>query len=160
MASFNDAVTLDNKNLDILRALSDGDNLQARKLIGSLLVSYISIRVCSGKSRPENFYGGFMSGILASLSGTINALKVGQEAGEGYADLKLSYDNYMSGMVIELKVSKDPNHMDIETGRAIEQIKRKGYASSFITRTSVYKVSAVAIVFSGKSCFVMNKRLK
>ncbi len=159
-ASFNDAVTLDNKNLDILKALSDGDNLQAQKLIGSLLVSYISLRVYASKSRPENFYEGFMTGILASLDGTINELSVEQEAGEGFADLKLSYDNYMSGMVIELKVSKDPNHMDLEANKAIEQIEKKEYARSFINRTNVYKVSAVAIVFSGKSCFVMNKRLK
>ena len=101
-----------------------------------------------------------MTGILASLDGIITDFQVEQEAGDGYADLKFSYDNYMSGMVIELKVSKDPNHMDLEANKAIEQIERKGYASSFITRPNVYKASAVAIVFSGKSCFVRNKRLK
>ena len=159
-ASFLDALTADNRNYDILKALSDGDNLKAQELIGSLLVPYISLRVYANKSRPENFYEGFMTGILASLDGIITDFQVEQEVGDGYADLKFSYDNYMSGMVIELKVSKDPNHMDLEANKAIEQIERKGYASSFITRPNVYKVSAVAIVFSGKSCFVRNKRLK
>ena len=54
-ASFMDALTAGNKNNDILRALSDGDNLKARELIGSLLVPYISLRVYANKSRPANF---------------------------------------------------------------------------------------------------------
>ena len=159
-ASFMEALTTDNKNLEILKALSDGDNDKARDLISERLRSFVSIRVYAGKSAPENFYEGFMTGILSSFGNRLSELKVEHEAGLGFADIRFKDGSNNSAMVIELKVTSDPDHMDTEANKAIEQIEKKEYAVSFLKNKTINKVSAVGIVFYGKSCIVATKRLK
>ena len=158
-ASFMEALTTDNKNLEMLKALSDGDNEKARDLISDLLRSFVSIRVYASKSAPENFYEGFMTGILSSFGNRLSELKVEHEAGLGFADIRFKDESNHSAMVIELKVANVPDHMDLEADKAIEQIEKKEYAVSFLKNKTINKVSAVGIVFYGKSCVVASKRL-
>ena len=158
-ASFMEALTTDNKNLEMLKALSDGDNEKARDLISDRLRSFVSIRVYASKSAPENFYEGFMTGILSSFGNRLSELKVEHEAGLGFADIRFKDESNHSAMVIELKVANVPDHMDLEADKAIEQIEKKEYAVSFLRNKTINKVSAVGIVFYGKSCMVASKRL-
>ena len=158
-ASFMEALTTDNKNLEMLKALSDGDNEKARDLISDILRSFVSIRVYASKSAPENFYEGFMTGILSSFGNRLSELKVEHEAGLGFADIRFKDESNHSAMVIELKVANVPDHMDLEADKAIEQIEKKEYAVSFLRNKTINKVSAVGIVFYGKSCMVASKRL-
>ena len=158
-ASFMEALTTDNKNLEMLKALSDGDNEKARDLISDRLRSFVSIRVYASKSAPENFYEGFMTGILSSFGNRLSELKVEHEAGLGFADIRFKDESNHSAMVIELKVANVPDHMDLEADKAIEQIEKKEYAVSFLKNKTINKVSAVGIVFYGKSCVVASKRL-
>ncbi|MDD6318914.1 MAG: AAA family ATPase, partial [Succinatimonas hippei] len=102
-ASFIDAWRNDNHNIEVLNALTKGDAITAQRLIGIRLKTFISLRVYANKSAPENFYEGFMAGMLSSFGDKLGDLKVEDEAGEGYADIKFSYDNELSAMVIEIK---------------------------------------------------------
>ena len=155
-----DALTTDNRNYDILKALSDGDNLKAQDLIEDLLWTFVSIRVYAGKSAPENFYEGFMAGMLSSFGSYVTDLKVEHEAGLGYADLSFCYERNKGAMVIELKVADDAEQAEIKANKAIEQIETKDYAGQFLKKYKTPSVSAVGIAFYDKSCIVATKRLK
>ena len=157
-ASFLDALTADNKNYDILKALSDGDSDQARKLISGLLISFISNRVYASKSRPENFYEGFMTGLLASFGKKLSDLKVEQEAGSGFADIRFRDLADQSAMVIELKVAKNVKEAQKKAAQGVEQIEEKGYAREYIDEKGVPNVSAVGIAFFDKDCIVVSKQ--
>ena len=158
-ASFMEALTTDNKNYDILKALSDGDTEKARKLISGLLLSFISNRIYANKSRPENFYEGFMTGLLASFGEKLSDLKVEKEAGSGFADIRFRDVANDSAMVIELKVAKNAKEARLKAAQGIEQIEEKGYAREFIEDLDVPNVSAVGIAFFDKDCVVVSKRL-
>ena len=158
-ASFMEALTTDNKNFDILKALSDGDTDKARKLISGLLISFISNRVYASKSRPENFYEGFMTGLLASFGKKLSDLKVEQEAGSGFADIRFRDLADQSAMVIELKVAKNVKEAQKKAAQGVEQIEEKGYAREYIDEKGVPNVSAVGIAFFDKDCIVVSKQL-
>ena len=159
-ASFIDALTTDNLNFDILNALSKGDALTAQRLIGKQLRSFISLRVYANKSRPENFYEGFMSGMLVSFGDKLGDLKVEQEAGDGYADIKFSFDDDLSAMVIEIKVATNLTQAKAYAQKAIAQIEDKDYAREFMDQDETLNVTAVGLVFYGKKCVIATKRLK
>ena len=158
-ASFMEALTADNKNYDILKALSDGDHDKARKLISGLLLSLISNRVYASKSRPENYYEGFMTGLLASFGKKLSDLKVESEAGSGFADIRFRDLLNQSAMVIELKVAKNVKEAQKKATQGVEQIVEKGYAREYIDEKGVPNVSAVGIAFFDKDCIVDSKRL-
>ena len=159
-ASFMEDLTTDNKNLEMLDALREGDNEKARDLISERLRSFISIRVYASKSAPENFYEGFMTGILSSFGNRLSELKVEHEAGLGFADIRFRDDSTNSAMVIELKVARDAEQAEIQANKAIEQIESKEYAWQFIKKDKIPCVSAVGITFFDKRCVVAIKRLK
>ncbi len=159
-ASFNDALTTDNKNLDILKALSDGDHEKAQDLISDLLLSFVSLRVYANKSAPENFYEGFITGMLASFGSKVSELKVGQEAGHGYADICFRDLINKCAFVIELKVSANSGNLISDVNKALEQIEKKEYARPFLKNGAIPKVSAVGIAFYGRDCVVVTRRLK
>ena len=159
-ASFIDAWNKDNQNLEVLNALSKGDAVTAQRLIGNRLKTFISLRVYANKSAPENFYEGFMAGMLSSFGDKLGDLKVEDEAGEGYADIKFNYDNELSAMVIEIKVAGNLTQAKAYAQKAIEQIEAKNYAQEFIDQDETFNVTAVGLVFYGKKCVVAVKRLK
>ena len=98
-----------------------------------------------------------MTGMLSSFG---NTLKVEQESGEGCADIKFSYDNELSAMVIELKVATNLTRAKAFAQKAPEQIETKNYAQEFIEQDETFNVTAVGLVFYGKKCVVVTRRLK
>ena len=158
-ASFMEALTVDNKNLEMLKSLSEGDNDKAQKFLSERLRAFISIRVYASKSAPVNFYEGFMTGILSSFGDRLSELKVEHEAGLGFADIRFRDDSTNSAMVIELKVAKDAEQAELQANKAIEQIESKEYAWQFIKKDKIPCVLAIGIVFYDKRCTVASKRL-
>ena len=158
-ASFLDALTVDNKNLEMLKSLSEGDNDKAQKFLSERLRAFISIRVYASKSAPENFYEGFMTGIFSSFGNRLSELKVEHEDGLGFADIRFCDESTSSAMVIELKVAKNVKQARSSAQSAIEQIEGKGYASEYIDEKEIPNVVAIGIAFYGKNCVVASKRL-
>ena len=158
-ASFMEALTTDNKNLEMLDALRECKNLKAQDLISGRLRSFVSIRVYASKSAPENFYEGFMTGIFSSFGDRLSDLKVENEAGLGFADIRFCDESTSSAMVIELKVAQNVKQARSSAHSAIEKIEGKGYASEYIDEKKIPIVVAIGIAFFGKNCVVASKRL-
>ncbi|MDD6319161.1 MAG: PD-(D/E)XK nuclease domain-containing protein, partial [Succinatimonas hippei] len=100
------------------------------------------------------------TGMLSSFGDKLGDLKVEDEAGEGYADIKFSYDNELSAMVIELKVAGNVTQANSDVNKAIKQIEVKNYAREYLEKHEILNVLAVGLVFYGKDCVVAVKRLK
>ncbi|MDD6317990.1 MAG: PD-(D/E)XK nuclease domain-containing protein, partial [Succinatimonas hippei] len=132
---------------------------KARALISERLRSFISIRVYASKSSPENFYEGFLTGILSSFGNRLSDLKVEHEAGLGFADIRFREVANDSAMVIELKVAKNAKEARQKAAQGIKQIEAKGYAREFIEDLEVPDVSAAGIAFFDKECVVATKKL-
>ena len=68
----------------------EGNTSSVTAILNSLLTSYVSIRDLATKSKPENFYHGFMSGIFTVSEKWAKEYKSNFEAGNGYADISLA----------------------------------------------------------------------
>ena len=160
MASFEEAVRQDNANLAVLDALSSGDDSKAQILLQGMLSSFVSIRAFATRSGPENYYEGFLTGVLASLGRRLQDLKVESDAGSGYADIQFRYGNGTCAMVIELKAAGSAGELSACVRRAVAQIEERRYASRYVEDPTVFRVTAAGIAFLGKSCLVATKTLK
>ena len=76
-------VTLARKLIDQLLA---GDAVNAAGSLRTLLRGFVSLRDNATRAPHENFYHGFLSGILAAAGDNISGFKSQGEAGSGYAD--------------------------------------------------------------------------
>ena len=100
-----------------------------------------------------------MTGLLASLGKKLSDLKVEQEAGSGFADIRFRDVSNDSAMVIGLKVANNIKEARLKAARGIEQIEDKGCAREFMEDLEVPNVFAVGIAFFDKDCIVVSKRL-
>ncbi len=105
---------------------------------GHLLLSYIgSCTIKMLQNRPkENYYHGFINGLLANGSTLIEEQKSNFESGNGYIDLIIkSEDNTKVIAILELKQTSDENEDTFQIAEdAIEQIIKKKYADSHIKK--------------------------
>src|SRR5574344_374288 len=126
----------------------------------SLLKKYVSIRDFATNAPKENYYHGFMNGLLVNGSATIKEQISNMESGDGYADLKLSAKSGTM-VVIELKQNSDENDSrTISAEKAIKQIIEKKYAESEMENPDIKKIYAFGICFCRKECSVVMKQLK
>ncbi len=160
MASFEETVSKDSANLAVLDALSSGEDSKAQILLQGMLSSFVSIRAFATRREPENYYEGFLTGLLASLGRHLQDLKVESDAGSGYADIQFRYRNGSCAMVIELKASGSVGELSSGVQKALSQIEEKQYASRYVEDPTIFKVTAAGIAFLGKSCLVATKTLK
>ncbi|MGN0908725.1 MAG: AAA family ATPase, partial [Succinivibrio sp.] len=160
MASFEETVSKGGANLAVLDALSSGDDSKAQILLQGMLSSFVSIRAFASRREPENYYEGFLTGLLASLGRNLQDLKVESDAGNGYADIQFRYRSGSCAMVIELKASRSVGELSSGVQRALAQIEEKHYASRHVEDPTIFKVTAAGIAFLGKSCLVATKTLK
>ena len=160
IASFMEVASKDNANLEILEALAAGNALKAQELLQRLLGSYVSVRAFATKAPPENFYEGFVLGVLASLGDRLQDVMVESAAGSGYADIKFRYSGRSGAMVFELKVAGSVSGLATAVQNGLKQIEEKHYAGEFVADPSISKVTAVGIAFLKKSCVVATKALK
>ncbi|HAH70382.1 MAG TPA: hypothetical protein DCL74_01130, partial [Succinivibrionaceae bacterium] len=86
--NFDDTVVSghENKAVKIAASFLNGDAETAENELSLLLQSYISIRDFASKSKKENLYQGFLSGILANCGSFISEYRSNSEAGDGYLD--------------------------------------------------------------------------
>ncbi|MGN0908411.1 MAG: PD-(D/E)XK nuclease domain-containing protein, partial [Succinivibrio sp.] len=150
----------DNANLEILEALAAGDAIKAQELLQRLLGSFVSVRAFAAKAPPENFYEGFVTGVLSSLGDALQDLRVEYPAGGGYADIMFRYSGRSSAMVFELKIAGSVSGLAAAVHNGLRQIEEKHYAAEYVADPSIINVTAVGIAFLQKSCVVATKALK
>ena len=100
----------------------------------------------------ENFYHGYLLGILSSLEGY--AIESNREHGDGRPDLVLSpHDPKKSVIIIEVKRAEKYSEMEKKCEEALQQIEEKNYAAEYFDEG--YKgVVKYGFCFCKKSCMV------
>ncbi len=159
MAGFNDALSSGGKGARLAKALFDGDGRTCEEIMGLMLRRYVSNRVRAART-PENFYEGFMSGLLASIGCRQDELGVEHEAGDGFSDIVIKDPDGRRAAVLELKSSANDRSMVPDARRAVAQIEEKRYARELLENERLEHVWAVGIAFYGKICSVVMKDLR
>ncbi len=138
---------------DFISALLNGDPRSVLSLLKDKLSNFVSISDFENKAKPENFYQGFFSGIFSSSSKQFQNFKSNSPAGNGYADLTFTSKDLKTGVVIELKSTKDEGLLYDLAETALEQINSKKYFEEF-KRNYVEKVYCYGIAFCRRTCDV------
>ena len=147
---------------ELVKALFEGDAERVENNLFTLLGKYVSIRDFATNAPKENYYHGFMNGLLVNDISLIEEQKSNFESGDGYIDLIIKSVRSIGIIVIlELKQTSDENEDKVLTARdAVEQIIRKKYADPYIKRNDIKAVISYGICFCKKECAVVEKKLK
>ena len=157
---FDDNLTLgpDKKAEKLAKGFLEGNTLSVTSILNSLLTSYVSIRDLATKSKPENFYHGFMSGIFTVSEKWVKEYKSNFEAGNGYADISFRNSDKTKVVILELKSSPSEKDMKIVAQKALLQIEEKQYAKEFLELPTVQSIETYGISFFNKQCFIVSKK--
>ena len=150
-----------NRTDDLIKGLFSENAEIVETSLCSLLAKYVSIRDFSTRAPKENYYHGFMNGLLINGTSYIEEHKSNVESGDGYVDIIAASVNSDTVAVLELKQADRPfGARLIAAQKAVEQIIEKDYASVYISDPLVRNVYAYGICFHNKSCSVVVKKLK
>ena len=129
-------------------ALETGDCEAAEDFISCQLAETISYY-----DYAENFYHGFMAGLLVNIGGY--RIKSNRESGNGRPDIVMQTVQIRKGRVIilELKVAGSIAEMEASCDRGLAQIEEQHYAEPFITE-GYPEVKKYALSFCKKECMV------
>ena len=129
-------------------ALETGDCEAAEEFINRQLADTISYY-----DYAENFYHGFMAGLLVNIGGY--RVKSNRESGNGRPDIVMQTVQIRKGRVIilELKIAGSIAEMDAACDRGLAQIEEQHYAEPFTTE-GYPEVKKYALSFCKKECMV------
>ena len=129
-------------------ALETGDCEAAEDFINTQLADTISYY-----DYAENFYHGFMAGLLVNIGGY--RVKSNRESGNGRPDIVMQTVQIRKGRVIilELKIAGSIAEMDAACDRGLAQIEEEHYAEPFIAE-GYPEVKKYALSFCKKECMV------
>ncbi len=147
---------------ELVKGLFEGDAEKVQDNLNTLLGKYVSIRDFATNAPKENYYHGFMNGLLVNGISLIEEQKSNFESGDGYIDLIIKSVRSIGTIVIlELKQTSDENEDKVLTAQdAVEQILIKKYADPYIKRNDIKAVISYGICFCKKECAVVGKKLK
>ncbi len=151
-----------NSTGNLIKGLFTGDAGVVEDNLNELLAKYVSIRDFSVNAPKENYYHGFMNGLLANGTSLIEEQKSNFESGNGYIDLIIkSLKNRGVIVILELKQTSDENEDKFLIAEdAVEQIIKRKYADPYIKRNDIKAVHSYGICFCKKECTVVGKKLK
>ena len=151
-----------NRTAELVKGMFEGDAEKVQDNLNTLLGKYVSIRDFATNAPKENYYHGFMNGLLVNGISLIEEQKSNFESGEGYIDLIIKSVRSIGTIVIlELKQTSDENEDKVLTAQdAVEQILIKKYADPYIKRNDIKAVISYGICFCKKECAVVGKKLK
>ena len=141
------------KDLSVLYdAIMEGNVEVFQKNLGKLLRESISFN-----DAYENFYHGFLVGVLMNISDYI--VKSNRESGSGRSDIYIKSPSVLEkAVIIELKVADNVKELGKKCDEALEQIDKKGYEEEL--RTEGYEdITKYGIAFYRKDCMVKKKVL-
>ena len=147
---------------ELVKGMFEGDAEKVQDNLNTLLGKYVSIRDFATNAPKENYYHGFMNGLLVNDISLIEEQKSNFESGDGYIDLIIKSVRSIGVIVIlELKQTSDENEDKVLIARdAVEQILIKKYADPYIKRNDIQAVISFGICFCKKECAVVGKKLK
>ncbi len=131
----------------LVRALETGDCEAAEDFINRQLADAISYY-----DYAENFYHGFMAGLLVNIGGY--SVKSNRESGNGRPDIVMSELKFRGrAMILELKVSETIQGMEKKCEEALTQINEQKYVIP-LEDDGYQPILKYAICFFKKGCMV------
>ena len=131
----------------LVRALEDGDCEAAENFISEQLFHTISYY-----DYAENFYHGFMAGLLVNIGGYL--VRSNRESGNGRPDIVMTESKFRGrAMILELKVSDTIKDMEKKCEEALTQIEEQQYESQ-LEEDCFQPILKYAICFFKKRCMV------
>jgi hypothetical protein len=143
---FNEKIKLKDAKI-LYHAILDKDTETITDELNKCLMDMISFH-----DSAENFYHGFLTGILGNLYGF--KVKSNREAGIGRSDIYIKSTGIQKkAAIFECKVLRDNEDAIEKCNAALKQIEEKRYDSGLVA--DGYKdVLKYAVVFKGKECLV------
>lgn len=130
--------------------IKTGNCVQIEEFINSQLIGSISYY-----DNAENFYHGYMLGILSGIGGC--EISSNREQGNGRPDIVLKpFSPKQPAIIIELKCAKKFVRMEELCEKALEQIEEQDYAAELIEE-GYQKILKYGICFCRKNCMVKIK---
>jgi hypothetical protein len=141
--------------------LFEGKTEIASDTIFNLLQSYISIRDNATKAPHENYYHGYLNGLFSNCSiNFFSEYHSNYESGDGYADIVFKSKREDKVVIIEIKTCTVSESKKAKARVALAQIEDKNYAQPYLENEDISSIYAYGIAFSGKSCSILEKKLK
>ncbi len=133
---------------DLYRAMEDGNAEKMRDILGEQLFGTISFF-----DSAENFYHGFLAGILSQSENYL--VKSNRESGNGRSDIMVKSPSLRGrAFILELKVSDHIDDLEADAKEALCQIYEKNYMEEL--RAEGYKrIDCYGISFYRKDCEVL-----
>lgn len=132
---------------DLYQAMEEGNAEKVRDILNEQLFSTISFY-----DSAENFYHGFLAGILSQSENYL--VKSNRESGSGRSDIMVKSPSLRGrSFILELKVSENIDALEEDAEAALQQIYSKKYMDEL--RTEGYrKIDCYGISFYRKDCEV------
>lgn len=132
---------------DLYRAMEDGNAEKMTEILSGQL-----FRTISFYDNAENFYHGFLAGILSQSENYL--VKSNRESGNGRSDIMVKSPSLRGrSFVLEVKVSDSIDELEADAERALRQIYEKRYMEEL--RIEGYRrVDGYGIAFYRKDCEV------
>ncbi len=156
---FKSVVSNDNDNMKLLsNAVLKKDEKQIQRQLNIIMGRMISILDTKAPDdMKENFYHGLLLGLLRG-SNPDWLIKSNRESGDGFSDIMIRPEDPDSGIVIEVKYSRDIKGLDVACETALTQIKDKRYDEE-LREEGRCDILAYGIAFCRKRCKVIGEKL-
>ena len=150
-----------NYTTNFVKGLFTGDATSVENNLTLLLNKYVSLKDFATKAPAENYYHGFLNGLLIERADFIKTHVSNIESGDGYVDLILESLDGKTAVVIEIKQTKERKDSKIEVcQKALKQIKDNHYADEYISNLDYQSVYIYGMCFHKKLCSVLVEQVK
>lgn len=132
---------------DLYRAMEDKNAEKMRDILNGQLFGTISFY-----DSAENFYHGFLAGVLSQSEDYI--VNSNRESGNGRSDLMVKSPSLRGrSFIIEVKVSDSIDSLEEDAKKALQQIEDRNYAKE-LRQEGYRKIDCYGIAFYRKDCEV------
>lgn len=132
---------------DLYRAMEEGNDRRMTDILNDQL-----FRTISFYDSAENFYHGFLTGILSQSENYL--VKSNRETGKGRSDIMVKSPSLRGrSFILELKVSDSIDDLEMDADKALQQIYDKKYMDE-LWEEGYRKVDCYGISFFRKDCEV------
>ena len=139
-------------------AVEEGNTESIEKYLNRTLSDSISVfDTKAPETEKENSYHTFLVGLLAGNPDWL--VKSNVEAGEGFADIVVETENPDSGIIFELKYSREAAGLDKACEKAIAQMKDRRY-EEYLKNDGRHDLLFYGVAFYKKRCKVIVEEQK
>lgn len=134
-----------------LKSLVSGNVEKFTQILGHYLLDSLSFRDVVGK-KAENFYHGFVAGIIASIRDT-HWVDSNKESGLGLYDIILTPKDacHSVSLILEFKHAKTANMLKRKAKQAVNQMNEKNYSVVLERYPHIQKILKVGLSFCEKT---------